>query len=301
VTIHSGWIQFDQQSYSFSGVSPIEVRTAGAGDSVTNSQSATPVTIYGGVDANLTTNLSLGAFTVDDMGNFSVQYTVSGPADSTVLPFTIGIYGSPGGASYQPTELLQTYPITDPSLLADGTYTVTFAADLGQLDTNCFLVADLDVYNNVRETSKADNVSAPLCGVFQTGDGSVYAFTAAAAAGATNMVGVSQDPATGNVTMAVDGQDYTFGSVSGVTVATPSGNNKIEGPGVTVPLVIYGGSGSDWIVGGDGGDTIYGGAAGGVTGEELVSAKSRIHLPSHIETSWPRYFSPGNSAAVWDT
>jgi hypothetical protein len=123
----------------------------------------------------------MDAFTVDDTGDFSVTYTITGPSNQTVAPFTIGIYGSPGGSSFQPTELLQTYPVTDPSLLAAGTYTVTFAGDPGQLDSNCFLVADLDVYNNVRETTKADKVSAPLSGVFQTGDDTVYAFTAAGA------------------------------------------------------------------------------------------------------------------------
>ena len=109
--------------------------------------------------------------------------------------------------------------MTDPSLLADGTYTVTFAADLGQLDTNCFLVADLDVYNDVRETSKANNVSGPLSGVFQTDDGNVYAFKPPAGSPSVGKtVLVSQDPTTGNVTVGDNGVDYTFASVSGVTI-----------------------------------------------------------------------------------
>ncbi len=180
------------------------------------------------------------------------------------LPFTIGIYGSPGSSSFQPTELLQTYAVTDPTLLAGGdqTYTVTFAGDPGQLDTNCFLVADLDVYNNVRETSKADNVSAPLSGVFQTGDGTVYAYSPAGDPSVSNTVLVSEDQF-GNVTVAVNGTDYTFSSVSGVTIGTPTGDNTINGDFVSVPLTIYGGAGGDWIVGGAGGDTFYGGAAGG--------------------------------------
>ena len=175
------------------------------------------------------------------------------------------------GTSYQPVELLQTYPVSDPSLLADGTYTVTFAGDLGQLDTNCYLFADLDVYNDVRETTKTDNVSTlPLSGVFQTDDGTVYAFAPVAAASVSNTVLVSQD-ASGDVTVAVNGTDYTFssGSVSAVTIGTPTGDNDIDAAGndppVTVPLTIYGGAGSDWIAGGSGGDTIYGGAAGGNT------------------------------------
>jgi hypothetical protein len=50
-----------------------------------------------------------------------------------------------------------------------------------------------------------------------------------------------------------------------VTIATPTGNNAIDGAGVTVPLTIYGGAGSDTIQGGAGGDTIYGGSSGGNT------------------------------------
>jgi Ca2+-binding RTX toxin-like protein len=206
-------------------------------------------------------NLAMDAFTVDNAGDFSVSYTISG---QEAEPFTIGVYGSPGGTSYQPTELLQTCPVTDPSLLAvGGPYTVTFAADLGELDSNCFLVAYLDVYNNVRETTKADNVSAPLSGVFQTDDGSVYAFAPVTAADAVNEVLVSQDSSTGDVTITLNRVDYLFSSVSGITIATPTGDNTIDAAGVSVPLTIYGGAGSDTIAGGDGGDTIYGGAAGG--------------------------------------
>ena len=262
-----------QQSCSLTDITAIQVNTAGASDTVTNNQSGenpVPVTIYGGQGTDVTTNLAINAFTVDDTGDLSVTYTITGPSNQTVAPFTIGIYGSPGASSFTPTELLQTYPVTDPSLLADGTYTVTFAAGFGQLDTNCFLVADLDVYNQVRETSKADNVSAaPLSGVFQADDGNVYAFTARGASGAHNTVLVSQDPTTGNVTVGDNGVDYTFASVSGVTIATPTGDNtingQVNGQAVAVPLTIYGGAGSDTITGGDGGDTIYGGAAGGNT------------------------------------
>ncbi len=216
VTIGTSSIEFNQRpSYTLpSGAATIEVRTAGPGDSVTKGQGTLPVTIYGGAGSDASTNLALDAFTVDTSGDFSVTYTVSG-ADA--VPFTIGVYGSPGGSSYQPVELLQTYPVSDPSLLAVGsegqaeTYTVTFAAYLGQLDANCYLLADLDVYNSVRETSKTDNVSTlPLCGVFQTGDGSVYAFAPVTAADAVNEDLVTQNQTTGTVTVGVNGVNYTY-------------------------------------------------------------------------------------------
>jgi hypothetical protein len=158
--------------------------------------------------SDVTTNLAMEAFTVDTSGDFSVTYTVTG---QDALPFVIGIYGSPGGSSFQPTELLQTDPVSDPSLLAGGgqTYTVTFVGGLGQLDSNCYLVASLDVYNNVRETTKADNVSAPLSGAFQTDDGSVYAYAPVTAAGDTNTVLISQDPTSGDITVAVNGEGKT--------------------------------------------------------------------------------------------
>ena len=125
-------------------------------------------------------------------------------------------------------------------------------------------MADLDVYNTVRETTKADNVSAPLSGVFQTGDGTVYAFSPVGAASVNNVVLVSQDQY-GNITVALNGADYTFSSVSGVTIATPTGDNTINGQGVRVPLTIYGGAGSDQIHGGAGGNTIYGSGKGDIT------------------------------------
>jgi len=239
-----------------------------------------PVTIFGGAGSDAATNVAMDAFTVDASGDFSVTYTIAGP---DAQPFTIGVYGSPGGSSFPPTELLQTYPISDPSLLAGTaggqTYTLTFAGDPGELDTNCYLVADLDVYNNVRETTKADNVSTlPLSGVFQTGDGNVYAFTPVAAVGVNNTIGVMQAPISGDVTIEVNGVSYTFASVSSVTIGTPTGDNTINAAGVTVPLTIYGGAGSDTITGGDGGDTIYGGAAGsntiqgGAGGGNLITA-----------------------------
>ena len=72
-------------------------------------------------------------------------------------------------------------------------------------------MADLDVYNNVRETSKADDVSAPLSGVFQTGDGTVYAFSPAGDPSVSNTVLVSEDQF-GNVTVAVNGTDLSLHS-----------------------------------------------------------------------------------------
>ncbi len=131
------------------------------------------------------------------------------------------------------------------------TYTVTFAGDPGQLDANCFLVADLDVYNNVRETSKADNVSAPLSGVFQTGDGTVYAFSPAGDPSVSNTVLVSEDQF-GNVTVAVNGTDYTFSSVCGVTIGTPTGDSTIDAAGSDPPLSVP--RGFRGIHGGDSGD-----------------------------------------------
>ena len=94
------------------------------------------------------TNLTMDNFAVDANGNLSVTYTINGE-DSP--PFSIGIYGSPDGI--QPTTLLQTYDVSDPSLLGGGTNTVSFAADLSG-DSSPYLVAMLDAYNQVAEPVK---------------------------------------------------------------------------------------------------------------------------------------------------
>ena len=73
--------------------------------------------------------------------------------------------------------MVQSVDVSDPGLLAVGPHTVTFAVQSGALSGGGYYVADLDVYDEVAETSKADNESAPLAGVFQASDGSVYVFT----------------------------------------------------------------------------------------------------------------------------
>ena len=103
VAVHAQSIGFDGQSYALdSSVTAIEVRTAGPGDSVTMDQGLTlPVSIYGGVGSDTTTNLVMDAFTVDTTGDFSVTYAIYSASGATIDPFTIGVYGSSGGPSYQ--------------------------------------------------------------------------------------------------------------------------------------------------------------------------------------------------------
>ena len=126
------------------------------------------------------TTLVLNNFSVNAQGQFSVQYTING-ADAP--PFSIGIYSSADGTT--PGSLLQTFDLSDPSDLAGGgaTHTATFDASVGALTTGAsHLVAGLDAYNAVQETSRAGNVAglsitSPLGGTFQQDDGSVYVFT----------------------------------------------------------------------------------------------------------------------------
>ena len=63
--------------------------------------------------------------------------------------------------------------------------------------------------------------------------------------------------------MDIDGSTQAFQNASAINVVAYQGTNSIDAAGVTLPMTIYGGDGSDAITGGDGGNTIYGGTAGG--------------------------------------
>ncbi len=149
----------------------------------------------------------MGSFTVDAGGNLSVGYTVDeGPA----TPFTIGVYSSVDGV--QLGNMVQSVDVSDPGLLAVGSHTVTFAVQSGALSGGGYYVADLDVYDEIAETSKADNESAPLAGVFQASDGSVYVF--ASSTGASRTVSVANGTTSGSVVVTIDSVSQAFQDVS---------------------------------------------------------------------------------------
>ena len=106
-----------------SGTLVVQLGTDGSGEVLADAAMIVPETTAP------VTNLTMNSFAVDGNGNFSVTYTIAGE-DSP--PFSIGVYGSPDGV--QPATLLQTYDVTDPSVLGGGgqTYTVSFAATQGQ-------------------------------------------------------------------------------------------------------------------------------------------------------------------------
>ncbi len=233
------------------------------------------------------TNLVMDAngFTVDQSGNLSVTYTINGE-DSP--PFSIGIYGSPdgrqagllpspsGGGAGGEGGLLQTYDITDPTLLGGGgqTYTVSIPPDLNG-DSSPYLVAMLDCYDQVTETTKADNVSSPLSGVFQNGDGAVYVMGSDSV---NETVTFSQNPSSGTTTVTINGAARDFTNASSLYVTTGGGSNTIDASGVNLPLTAYAGSGVDTIIGSAGSDEIYGGSGTdtiyGGTGDNWIQAGS---------------------------
>jgi hypothetical protein len=192
------------------------------------------------------TNLTMGSFTVDSQGNLSVSYTINGEDSPR---FNIGIYGSPDGR--QPSSLLQTYPITDPTLLGGGgqSYTVTFPASLDSLSSSEYVVAQLDSGDAVEETSKGDNISAPLSGIFEQGDGTLFVLGNASSLTNDN-IALTQDLAGNVIVNTADAYgnpltSNTFSGVAAVILSTPGGNNTVSvDPSVTVPVSGYAGSGS---------------------------------------------------------
>jgi hypothetical protein len=191
------------------------------------------------------TNLTMGSFTVDSQGNLSVGYTVNGE-DSP--PFLIGIYGSPDGV--QPATLLQTYEVDDPTLLAGGgqSYTAAFPASLDDIDSCEYVIAQHDSGDAVEETSKADNISAPLSGVFEQQDGTLVVLGNASTL-ANESISLTQD-ISGDVTVGTADlagdpiSSSTYSGVSSVIVDTPGGGNTVAvDPSVTVPVSVFAGPG----------------------------------------------------------
>ncbi len=193
------------------------------------------------------TSLSMGAFTVDNQGNLSVTYTVNG---EEAPPFSIGIYGSPDGV--QPTNLLQTYEVSDPTLLAGAgaTHTVTFPASFYGINSTQYVIALLNANSAIEESTNAGNVSATLSGIFEQSDGTLIVLGNATSL-TNETVSLTQDLASGSVTVNTSDSSgnsltsNTFSSVTSVIVDTPGGNNSINvDPSVTVPVSAFGGPSS---------------------------------------------------------
>ena len=194
-----------------------------------------------------TTNLVLNSFSINTQGQISVQYTIDG---ASAAPFSIGIYGSPDGST--PATLLQTVEVDDPSLLtgSGAVHTATFEADLSQLTETDYVLAKLDINNEVYQQNRADDTSTPFSGIFQQGDGSVYVVGNATFL-VNDQIAITQNGTTGDVTVSVTdaiGNPITsesFSGVSSVTISTPGGGNTITiDPSVTEPVWVLDGSGS---------------------------------------------------------
>jgi hypothetical protein len=212
-----------------------------------------------------TTNLVMNSFGVDSNGNLAVTYTVTGAA---ATPFSIGIYQSTDGK--QAGNLVGTIDVSGENDLAGnndlavGSHTLEYLGDLGGLDAGQYYIAKLDAYDEVYETTKSDNLSAPLIGVFEDADGSLDVL--AANDGDNHDIEITQNTSTGAVSVTEDsGAPLTFADAGEIYVMAYQGNDTISAADVIAPMEINGGSGSDTIVGGDGGNTIYGGLAGGNT------------------------------------
>ena len=206
-------------------------------------------------DAAPAGNMSLygGAFSINAQGQMSVTYTVNSTNGSSVVPFSIGICGSPDKT--QPTNVLQEYQVTDPSMLTPGQHTALIDAALSGLTEDDYLVAKLDVNNQVYQTAQSGSVSAPATlppgGVFQQSDGSLYVLGVPDSTKSNNTddnVGVTQDPNSGNVTITTTTSTgtpvtNTFSGVSSVTISTPLGGNSVA-VDPTMPVSVFGGAAS---------------------------------------------------------
>jgi PKD repeat protein len=193
-------------------------------------------------------------FAVDDNGNLTVTYTINGE-DSP--PFSIGIYQSADGI--QPGALAGTIDVSDPGDLTGGgaQHTLVYQGGLNGLDGGQYYLAQLDYNAQVEQTTRANGTSAPLTGVYQDGDGSVY--TLFGTDSASHSLTFSQDTS-GDVTMNLDGTATTYQNVPEIYVGAYQGSYNIDASGVTAPLTVYCGSGDDTVIGGQGNNQMYGGS-----------------------------------------
>jgi Ca2+-binding RTX toxin-like protein len=227
------------------------------GDTIQDTLTVTP-------DNNVPlTNLVIDNFSVDSNGLPAVTFTNDG---EDAPPFSIGIFNSSDGVT--PTTLVGTIDVGDSDDLTGGgvTHTLEYTGDLGALNgSQNYFIAQLDCYDQVTETSKSDNTSAPLSGAYQNSDGSVDVL----GTGTSGTISLANGPNSGDVVVSGVGSMTTFNGVTSVYVASYGGTDTVDGSGLNVPMMVYGGSGSDtimggavsnWIQAGSGGATIYGGS-----------------------------------------
>ncbi len=79
-------------------------------------------------------------------------------------------------------------------------------------------MADLDAYDEVAETSKTDNESAPLAGVYKGSDGGLYIFTPTT--GPSESVDITNGTVAGTLNVTVNSVPYTFSGVSYIYATT---------------------------------------------------------------------------------
>ena len=118
------------------------------------------------------TNLTVGGIFHQREGQISVPYTITGSECCTVHHrhlFLTGRHNARHIAANHRRERSHATGRRQP-------YTATADAALSGLTEDDYLLAELDINNNVYEQSRANNISAPWSGMFEQDDGTVYVF-----------------------------------------------------------------------------------------------------------------------------
>ena len=147
-------------------------------------------------DAAPATSLAMGNFTVDNQGNLTVSYTISG-ADAP--PFSIGACSSPDGAARRGAANLRD---RRPGAAGRGQPHGELRGRLQRLRRLFPLIAKLDA-DDVYQASQGDDASGPLTGLFQDSSGRVFALSTQAG----DDIVVTQNLAAGSITVALGLQD----------------------------------------------------------------------------------------------
>ena len=202
-----------------------------------------------------------------------VTYTNTNANGADAAPFTIGIE-EVNPVTHAVDQVLQEYDVTstatatDPDPLSVGTHTAHIDAALTNLIDGDYLMARLDIYGQVNNTSSSTGAYlAANCGdfaVFQNSEGDVYVLgTNDTSAAAVTVSGDTGDSTAVDVSLSDynGGSPMTFAGASSVAIAAPNGrpndpenanDNVIDvKPGTPASVAVYdiSGNGLDHVTG----------------------------------------------------
>jgi len=217
-----------------------------------------------------------------DGAHLVVNYDVVG---EDVQPFEVGIYCSAGTAASE--TLVASARVSKPAELAAGTgHSLAIKATFDDLEDDYVLVAKIEAGSKPSpsagdEPSQAKDSRVFGGGVFVARDGTLHVHGTPG----DDQVSVAVAD-NGGVRVRLNDTWYSYKphEVSSVHIRTHAGNDVVATSAlVSVPVWVFGGSGSDYVLGGSGDDLVVGGTGddrlyGGPGNDILVGGEGNDYL-----------------------